>query len=259
MTATYTFKRIEREKADIESIAANSPLGGESIKTQNEVSKYLAKEFAFLWAEFEASLSSTPIISAIENETITLEEYKTVLLNMRQQVIDGGRWIALGASSIDIRENSNYAFIRERILTHAGDEQSDYKMLENNYLALGGDRGTIEGYPQNIGTEAFTAYMFHRASQPNPLDLLGALFIIEGVGKLKASPWADHLHKCLDLNDDALTFLRYHGKYDFDHMEKFRLLISLPIITMDIAKRMVKTTKVVAALYVLQFAHMDDQ
>jgi hypothetical protein len=31
--------------------------------------------------------------------------------------------------------------------------------------------------------------MFHEASRPNPFGLLGAMFIIEGLGSIKAAEW----------------------------------------------------------------------
>ena len=48
---------------------------------------------------------------------------------------------------------------------------------------------TIQGAEKNIGSEALSAWMFHEASKPNPFGLLGAMFIIEGLGSIKAQEW----------------------------------------------------------------------
>ncbi len=42
--------------------------------------------------------------------------------------------------------------------------------------------------------------MFHRASQPDPLDLLGAMFVIEGLGGMKAGQWAESLRTQLRID-----------------------------------------------------------
>ena len=63
----------------------------------------------------------------------------------------------------------------------------------------------------NIGSAALSAFMFHRAGQPDPVDLLGAMFVIEGLGVRNAAGWADRLGRGLGLADDQLSFLRYHA------------------------------------------------
>ena len=64
---------------------------------------------------------------------------------------------------------------------------------------------------RNIGSEALSAFMFHQAGQPDPIDLLGAMFVVEGLGTAKALRWAELLQEHLGLPESATTFLRYHG------------------------------------------------
>lgn len=54
-----------------------------------------------VWADFETKLDQVPIIDKLNRGKFRLEDYKTLLINHRQQVIEGGRWIARAASSID--------------------------------------------------------------------------------------------------------------------------------------------------------------
>ena len=65
----------------------------------------------------------------------------------------------------------------------------DFELLERNYVSVGGELTAIRGAEKNVGSEALSAWMFHRASQENPLDLLGAMFIIEGLGSQLAARW----------------------------------------------------------------------
>lgn len=54
---------------------------------------------------------------------------------------------------------------------------------------------------------ALSAFMFHQASKPNPIDLLGAMFIIEGIGKRLAGYWGEMIKEQLALNEDQVSFL----------------------------------------------------
>lgn len=131
-------------------------------------------------------------------------------------------------------------------------------MLERDFVSVGGTPEEIYRQPKNVGSEALSSFMFHHASQPDPLDLLGAMFIIEGLGTKKAAEWADQLKARLGLQDDQVTFLRYHGKNDDDHFEKLREVIRSGYVDRKIAERIVKTAKVVARLYALQLEEIDN-
>ena len=95
-------------------------------------------------------------------------------------------------------------------------------MLEQNYVSVGGRLETMLNHPKNIGSEAFSTFIFHQASQPDPLDLFGAMFIIEGLGSAKAGRWANRLQSVLGLEDEQVSFLAYHGENDDSHYDKLR-------------------------------------
>jgi 3-oxoacyl-[acyl-carrier-protein] synthase-3 len=99
--------------------------------------------------------------------------------------------------------------------------------------------------------------MFHQASLPDPLDLIGAMFVIEGLGKKKAAHWAELLKKDLGLTPQQTSFLTYHGKNDDNHFDKLREVIQSGFLDDKMAKRVVKTAKTVARLYALQLEEVD--
>ena len=152
-------------------------------------------DLGLVWADFERMLRETPIVRRIEAGRATLDDYRMLLRNMRQQVMEGARWIARAASNISI----DLFPLRSMFISHAGDEHRDYQMLERDYCAVGGSLEEIAATPKNIGSEALSAFMFYRASQPDPLDLLGAMFVIEGLGRRKAGQWAEALQSQLGL------------------------------------------------------------
>lgn len=232
---------------------ACSPLGP-IPENAPDVTAWLFEELAFVWLDFDRHLSTIPIVERVENGTVTVEDYRGMLLNIRQQVMEGGRWIALAASSMSIELFG----VRSLLIGHAAEEHTDYQMIERDYCSVGGTMEQLQTQPKNVGSEAFSAFMFHQASRPDPLDLFGAMFIIEGLGSAKAAGWAKRIKDALGLDDTQVSFLAYHGLNDNAHYEKLRLVLSHPLIDMPLAMRLVKTAKVVARLYALQLEELDN-
>lgn len=218
------------------------------------IQEKLVRDLTQIWVDFELSLRNTPIIERIYNGTISLEDYKLLLLNLRQQVIDGSQWIARAASNVSM----DYFDIRSSFISHSRDEHKDYQILEKNYINCGGDREDLYHGEKNIGSEALSAFMFHKASQPNPFDLLGGMFIIEGLGNRLAGKWGRAIQHQLDLKDDQVSFFIYHETSDSNdnHFERFEKALNSELLTADMAKRVAKTAKVVAKLYQLQLAEI---
>lgn len=181
-----------------------------------------------------------------------MEDYRLLLLNMRQQVIEGARWISRAASNITAE---NFA-LRSIFIGHAAEEQRDFQMLERDFVSVGGDLREIQTAEKNIGSEAFSAWMFHRASQENPLDLLGAMFIIEGLGQRTANKWGNLIREQLNLKAEQVSFLLYHGANDENHLEKLEKILASDLITREIVERIIKTAKVTARLYALQLEEL---
>jgi 3-oxoacyl-[acyl-carrier-protein] synthase-3 len=211
-------------------------------------------ELGGVWGEFQRSLARVPVVRRIEDGTATLADYRRLLLNLRQQVVDGGRWISLAASSF----SAELFWLRSAAIQHAAEEHRDYQMLERDFAAAGGDPALMAGTAPNIGSAALSAFMFHRAGQPDPVDLLGAMFIIEGLGARKAGGWAGRLQRSLGLRDDQLSFLRYHAEGDDEHFEVLRAALSSGLLGDDAVTAIVKTARVVARLYALQLEELDN-
>ena len=245
---------VARTEAQIAAAAANSPLGRGFDPGDDPTVRRLVLDLGIVWADFERMLRATPIVRRIEAGQATVKDYRMLLRNLRQQVMEGARWIARAASNISIE----FFALRSMFLSHAGDEHLDFRMLERDYCAVGGSLQEILNTPKNIGSEALSAFMFHRASQPDPLDLLGAMFVIEGLGRHKARQWAEALKEQLHLTNEQVSFLVYHGQNDDHHFDRLRAVLTSGILNDDVAGHIVKTAKVVARLYALQLEEMDN-
>jgi 3-oxoacyl-[acyl-carrier-protein] synthase-3 len=206
-----------------------------------------------VWQDFERRLAAVPVMARLDAGTATLDDYLRLLFNLRQQVADGARWITRAASNFS---NANFD-LRSAAIHHADEEHRDFMMLERDYVACGGGIDDIRSGEKNIGSEALSAYMFNEASRPDPVGLLGAMFIIEGLGTGKALEWGRRFQELLGLRGDQVSFLLYHGEADDDHFATLQAILASDRIDDDAADAIVKCAKVVARLYALQLEELD--
>lgn len=213
----------------------------------------LADRLAEVWEDFERQLDEVPILRRLEEGTVTIADYKTLLFNLRQQVVDGSPWISRAASNFDIPHFE----LRAAAIHHADEEHRDYLMIERDYVAVGGSLEELRAGRKNIGSEALSGYMFHYADRPNPVGLMGAMFIIEGLGARRAAGWAKRFQEVLGLADNQVHFLRYHQDADAAHTGDLEKVMTSGIVDDASAEEIVRVAQVVARLYVLQLTELD--
>ncbi len=212
------------------------------------IEESLVRQLAIVWTDFETRLHTTPFIAKLDQGRLTMQDYRDLLFNLRQQVIDGSRWISRAASNIT-REHFS---IRSAFIGHSHDEHRDFEMMERDYISVGGDAETIRAGSKNIGSTALSEFILSRASRENPFDLIGAMFIIEGMGRHVAGQWAERIREQLNLEPRQVSFLAYHSTSDDLHFERLDQAVQSGILTEALTAEIVKTAKVVARLYILQ-------
>lgn len=206
------------------------------------------RRLAIVWAQFEARLEATPLIKKLTRGRFELGDYHAFLIQLRQQVKDGSLWMSRAASNID----EGRLELRSTLMRHAVTEHRDFRLLEEDFTASGGDLAAIRSGAKNVGSEALSAWMFHEASKPNPFGLLGAMFIIEGLGSIKAAAWGKLVCSRLGLPNDAARFLLYHGENDAEHMEEFADMLAMVLPNPEVSARIVRCAEVTGRLYALQ-------
>ncbi len=229
------------------AFAANAPALTGGCDTPD-----VLRRLAIVFADFESRLAQTPLIRKLTRGRFTLDDYRGFLCGLRQQVKDGALWMSRAASNLDERRLE----LRSTLMRHAVAEHRDFTLLEADYVAAGGELATIQAAEKSIGAEALSAWMFHQASQADPVGLLGAMWIIEGLGQIKALEWGRQAQGRLGLPDDAVRFLVYHGENDAGHIEEFQAMLRLVLPDPAAARRIVRTAEVTARLYVLQIEEM---
>ncbi len=205
------------------------------------------------WFDFERRLGRVPIIQRLYGGTFTRDDYLNLLLNLRQQVIEGSRWISRCASSFD----RDHADIRSVVIGHAYDEHRDYEVLEQDYVDCGGDLAVIRARKRNAGSNALHGFLMYRASEPNPVGLLGAMWIVEGLGQKMATDWAGRIEALAGVGANGTRFLRYHGGNDEAHMDKLYGLLDRVCVSGSVVDDILDTAAVVGRLYALQLEEID--
>lgn len=224
----------------------------ESVLLESPATRIL-RALATIWLDFETRLYAIPVVKRVFSQQIRRQDYHQLLLNHRAQVMNGGLWISRAASHI----SHEYGELRSTFIRHAATEHRDYHLLEKDYLASGGRAEDLQEASLNIGSEALSAWMFHRADQKNPFDLLGAMYIIEGLGKKVAAEWARHIQEALGLPDSAVSFYRYHSQADEDHLSSLEAALDSGILGIPgLENQILKTARVTARLYRLQLEEM---
>jgi hypothetical protein len=220
----------------------------EAMTAAEDAAAEVLRRLTVVWTEFEARLEATPLIRKLTRGRFEVGDYLAFLVQLRQQVKDGALWMSRAASNID----EAHLELRSTLMRHAVTEHRDFRLLEADFVACGGEIETIRGAAKNLGSEALSAFMFNEASRPNPFGLLGAMFIIEGLGSIKAAEWGARVRQRLDLPAEAARFLSYHGQNDDDHMEVFAGMLADVAGDPAVAVRIVRVAEVVARLYALQ-------
>ena len=219
----------------------------DGARVDDQVSDTLRK-LAVVFADFEQRLEATPLIRKLARGRFEISDYHAFLINLRQQVKDGALWMSRAASNV----GEAHLELRSTLMRHAVTEHRDFRLLEADFVASGGELATIRGAAKNVGSEALSAWMFHEASRPDPFGLLGAMFVIEGLGSIKAAPWGRLVKERLSLPDEAVRFLLYHGENDAEHMREFEEMLRMVLPDAAVAERIVTCAKVTARLYALQ-------
>lgn len=217
--------------------------------TNNPCLEGMIRKLGQIWIEFESQLNNVAFVKKLNRRQFDLETYKTLLLNLRPQVIEGNAWIAHMISSIDKEhfEFRSYAF------EHAIYGYKDYQQLDQDYVSVGGKLEDIQKARRNIGSEALNAFMHHIASERNPFSLLGAMFIIEGLSSKLCRTWKEKIKDQLNLSDQQLTFLTHHSTHLDEYITSpiLDILERLPV-TQSLVDSIATVAKTTARLYLLQ-------
>ena len=217
----------------------------------------LLTELASIWHDYRSRVWRTPLVRQIRERRFGVAGYLNWMQNWIPQVREGSLWMREGAASL----GAPFEPLAALIGAHAGEEQDDFKILFDDYRKAGGSVADIDALRRNPGGEAMNAYLHALAGRPNPLGLLGAIYIIEGTGQRIVPALLPLLKSSLDLPPDVFRFLEYHGHNDENHLSRWLGAVEIALALDDTgraAERIQQTARQTAALYLMQFEHVTE-
>ena len=215
----------------------------------------LLTELASIWQDYRSNVWRTPLLRRIRTRELQSGDYVRWMSHWIPQVREGSLWMREGAASL----TGDYATLASLIDLHAGEEQNDFKILHSDYLTAGGTETDIAKLRRNPGGEALNAYLHNLAATPNPIGLLGAIYIIEGTGQRIVPSLLPLLRSSLQLPPEAFRFLEYHGANDEHHLERWLMAVQIALELDDTGlarQAIVQTARHTAELYLMQFQHV---
>ncbi len=228
-----------------------------------EALRHLLGELAAIWHGYRSRAWRTPVIRRLRDGGFSRGDYLRWMRHWIPQVREGSKWMREGAASV----RPPFQALSALIETHAGDEQDDYAILFQDYRKAGGEIDDIDALRRNPGGEALNSYLHALAGTPNPLGLLGAIYIIEGTGQ-RIIPALLPLMKASLLGGDdpvpadAFRFLEYHGANDEHHLLRWLRAVEI-VLEHDAdgggARAIVDTARRTAELYLMQFEHVQTE
>ena len=216
----------------------------------------LLGQLAVTWHDYRSRVWRTPVVRGLREGAWTRGDYLGWMRDWIPQVREGSLWMREGAASVQPPFDALAALIE----THAGEEQNDYEILFDDYQKAGGDIADIDQLRRNPGGEALNSYLHALASTPNPVGLLGAIYIIEGTGQRIIPALLPLMKASLkDVPRDAFRFLEYHGENDEHHLLRWLRGVEI-VLTHDTdgshTQAILDTAKRTAELYLMQFQHV---
>lgn len=215
---------------------------------------HLLTHLAGIWHDYRSEVWRTPVVHKLVDGRFTIDDYRNWTAQWVPQVREGSTWMREAVASL----SAPFAALGALIETHAGEEQRDFTILYEDYLAAGGTEA-LDALRRNPGGEALNAYLHALAAGPNPLGLLGAIYIIEGTGQRIVPALLPLLRRQLALPPTAFRFLEYHGTNDQHHLQRWLDAVELAIaIEPDAVRHILGTARRTAQLYLMQFHHILD-
>jgi len=212
----------------------------------------LLTALAGIWHDYRSEVWRSPVVHKLVAGRFTVADYRSWTAQWVPQVREGSKWMREAVASL----SAPFAALGELVELHAGEEQEDFRILYQDYLAAGGSE-PLEALRRNPGGEALNAYLHALAGSENPLGLLGAIYIIEGTGQRIVPALLPLLRQQLDLPPAAFRFLEYHGHNDQNHLQRWLAAVELALAVEPAAgARMVATARRTAQLYLMQFQHI---
>lgn len=222
------------------SLKSDSAKVSETLRGLNEV-----------WHNYRSKAWRSGMIRKIVDQKFEAQDYLQWMENWIPQVRQGSLWMREAIANL----SSDFQELKDLITEHANEEQNDWKILFSDYKKSGGMALTADDLKRNRGGEALNSFMFCKAEQKDSIDLLGAIYIIEGTGQKIIPALLNDMKAQTKLPPECFNFLKYHGENDENHLLRWLAAVEYVIAQSknpNIVKEIIHTAEMTANLYLLQ-------
>lgn len=212
----------------------------------------MLRDLMSIWHDYRSEVFRTELVRAIMDGSVQRDAYLAWMENWIPQVREGSLWMRRAISSM----GPGLQDLATLVQTHAGEEQFDWQILYRDYRNAGGSL-PLHALRLNPGGEALNAFMHAYGARPDPVGLLGGIYIIEGTGQRIVPTLLPRLKSHLGLSSSLLQFMAYHGENDQSHMLRWLEAVKLAASHAPVATRqIVQVAESVATLYLQQWTFL---
>jgi hypothetical protein len=152
------------------------------------------------------------LLAAINNGSLTKQNYFDLLNTIFHQVYMGSSSFALAGAMVD----SRYFKVREYLFHHAEEEQDHWKwIIQNLYDSGYSGPDPRENFPK-VKTQAYISFAMYLA-QKQPVARLAMGYILEGISGRLGIDYGLKAAKQLNLSKEQMSFFVLHGELDQGH------------------------------------------
>ena len=166
-------------------------------------------------------LLSSPIILRCLNGDITLYDYVAFL----SQAFHHVKHTTPLLMAVGSRLPHEKEWLREAVAEYIQEELGHQEWILNDIAACGFDKEDVRHAQPNPATELMVAYSYDTVQRVNPLGFFGLVYVLEGTSVTIADAAASAIKECIDLPEEAFTYLRSHGALDQEHIKFFEALM----------------------------------
>ena len=212
----------------------------------------LLLELAGVWNDFRSRAWRTTPVRRIVAGRFSQADYLNWMAQWIPQVREGTGWMRTAMHHLTPRFDP----LRALISGHADDEQGDYLILFEDYRRAGGSVEDIDALRRNPGGEALNAFLHAKARQADAIDLLGAIYIIEGSGQRLIPALLPLIRRQLSGLGPVFRFLHYHGENDMAHLSRWLQAVEIVLALAEdpaaAGAEITRTARRTAELYLMQ-------
>lgn len=201
------------------------------------------KQFEQATAASLEALTSDPSFLRFLHGDVPREAYAMFLRETYHLSRHTSRFLSAAVSRMTDEQDQ----LRSRYMHHALEEDGHHKFALKDLRNLGFEESfATESHPL-AGTEAIISFHYYLAHIGNPVSIMGAVMVFEGLAESMAGTAAKSMREKHDLEKSAVTFLHTHAHFDIEHMKDARLVLDTLISSekdkeeiIDVARKMYK-------------------